>query len=35
MRCHDCGTIITDPLEAYARQACPNCDAPLLEPTAR
>jgi len=34
MYCRNCGTKIDDELEATARQACPYCDAPLLEPTA-
>ena len=35
MRCQTCGTKIEDQLEAHARKACPHCDAPMLQPTAR
>jgi len=35
MYCSACGNTIEDTLEAHARQACPRCDAPLLEPTVR
>ena len=34
MRCPDCGTRVEPPIEAHARKACTDCDAPLLQPTA-
>jgi len=35
MRCRDCGARIDDEFEATARQACPDCGAPLNEPTVK
>ncbi len=31
MRCPNCGEHIEDAFEAYARKACPYCEAPLNE----
>jgi phage FluMu protein Com len=31
MRCQNCGEFIEDAFEAYAREACPYCEAPLNE----
>jgi hypothetical protein len=35
MYCPTCARRIDDVLEAHARLACPVCDGPLLEPSAR